>query len=103
MEPVKYIWGYFALNLSFLLSEIAIRFFLGHPLLCGYLLVAAKVASNIFVNHLNATNLKSSKTQFRLELSLAQLSPSLFDLTLYCGTFNNVQKMCGNFETMFSY
>ena len=42
----------------------------------GYLLVAAKVAISIFVNQLNATNLKSSKFQF--ELSLAQLSPSLF-------------------------
>ena len=32
----------------------------------GYLLVAAKVAISIFVNQLNATNLKSSKTQFKL-------------------------------------
>ena len=50
-------------------------------MLCGgYLLVAAKVAISIFVNQLNATNLKSSKTQFQFqfELSLAQLSPSLF-------------------------
>ena len=48
----------------------------------GYLSVAAKVAISIFVNQLNATNLKSSKTQFKLqfELSLAQLSPSLFTL-----------------------
>ena len=46
----------------------------------GYLLVAVKVASSIFVNQLNAKNLKSSKTQFQFqfELSLAQLSPSLF-------------------------
>ena len=45
----------------------------------GYLLVAVKVASSIFVNELNAKNLKSSKTQFQFqfELSLAQLSPSL--------------------------
>ena len=61
MEPEKYIWESFALDLSFLLSEIAIR----HPLLGGYLLVAAKVASSIFANHLNATNHKSSKTQFQ--------------------------------------
>ena len=50
-------------------------------MLCGgYLLVAAKVAISIFVNQLNATNLKSTKTQFQFqfELSLAQLSPSLF-------------------------
>ena len=48
----------------------------------GYLLVAAKVAISIFVNQLNATNLKSSKTQdqFQFELSLAQLSPSLFTI-----------------------
>ena len=46
----------------------------------GYLLVAVKVASSIFVNKLNATKLKSSKPQFQFqfELSLAQLSPSLF-------------------------
>ena len=52
-------------------------------MLCGgYLLVAAKVAISIFVNQLNATNLKSSKTQFQFqfELSLAQLSPSLYML-----------------------
>ena len=54
-------------------------------MLCGgYLLVAAKVAISIFVNQLNATNLKSSKTQFhfQFELSLAQLSPSLLCLFL---------------------
>ena len=41
--------------------------------------MADKKASSVFVNHLNATNLKSSKTQlqFQFELSLAQLSPSL--------------------------
>ena len=40
--------------------------------------MAAKVASNIFVSLLNATNLKSSKTQFQFELSLslAQLGPA---------------------------
>ena len=45
----------------------------------GYLLVAVKVASSIYVNQLNATKLKSSKNQFQFqfELSLAQLSPSL--------------------------
>ena len=45
----------------------------------GYLLLAAKLAISIFVNQLNETNLKSSKTQFKFqfELSLAQLSPSL--------------------------
>ena len=45
----------------------------------GYLLVAVKVASSIFVNQLNGTKFKSSKTQFQFqfELSLAQLSPSL--------------------------
>ena len=44
------------------------------------MLVAVKVASSIFVNQLNAKNLKSSKTQFqfKFELSLAQFSPSLF-------------------------
>ena len=44
------------------------------------MLVAVKVASSIFVNELNAKNLKSSKTQFQFqfELSLAQFSPSLF-------------------------
>ena len=51
----------------------------------GYLLVAVKVANIIIVNQRNATNLKSSKTQFQfqLELSLAKLSPSLFSLVLY--------------------
>ena len=46
----------------------------------GYLLVADKVAISISVNQLNATILKSSKNQFKFqfELSLAQLSPSLF-------------------------
>ena len=45
------------------------------------MLVAVKVASSIFVNELNAKNLKSSKTQFQFqfELSLAQLSPSLLE------------------------
>ena len=45
-----------------------------------YLLVAVKVTSSIFVNQLNETKPKSSKTQFQFqfELSLAQLSPSLF-------------------------
>ena len=47
------------------------------------MLVAVKVARSIFVNQLNATNPKSSKTQFQFqfELSLTQLSPSLF---LFC-------------------
>ena len=42
--------------------------------------MAVKVAISIFVNELNAKNLKSSKTQFQFqfELSLAQFSPSLF-------------------------
>ena len=46
----------------------------------GHLLVAANIAIRILVNQLNATNLKSSKTLFKLqfELSLAQLTPSLF-------------------------
>ena len=44
----------------------------------GYFLGAVKLTSSIFVHLLNATNLKSSKTQFQFELSLAQLSPSLF-------------------------
>ena len=45
----------------------------------GYLLVAVKIASSIFVNQPNATKPKSSETQFKFqfELSLAQLSPSL--------------------------
>ena len=45
----------------------------------GYLLVAIKLASSIFVNQLNEIKPKSSKTQFQFqfELSLAQLSPSL--------------------------
>ena len=47
----------------------------------GYLLVAAKIAISIFVNHRNATKVNSSKSQFQFqfELSLAQLSPSLFE------------------------
>ena len=42
--------------------------------------MAVEVASSIYVNQLNATKLKSSKNQFQFqfELSLAQLSPSLF-------------------------
>ena len=42
--------------------------------------MTVKVASSIFVNQLNATKPRSSKTQFQFqfELSLAQLSPSLF-------------------------
>ena len=46
----------------------------------GYLLVAVKVACSIFVNQLNVTNHKLSKTwfQFQFELSLAQLSPACF-------------------------
>ena len=53
----------------------------------GYLLVAVDVASSIYVNQLNATKLKSSKTQFqfKFELSLAQLSHSLF--LFYLGGF----------------
>ena len=48
----------------------------------GYLLEAVRVVSSIFVNQLNAENLKSSKTQFhfQFELSLAQLSPSLLSV-----------------------
>ena len=56
-----------------------------HLYSAGYLLVAVKEASSIFVNQLNAKNLKWSKTQFQFqfELSLAQLSPSLsFYLTV---------------------
>ena len=54
----------------------------------SYLLVAVKVASSIFVNQLNETKPKSSKTQFQFqfELSLAQLSLSLF----YMFTSNNL-------------
>ena len=50
----------------------------------GYLLEAVEVASSIYVNQLNATKLKSFKPQFQFqfELSLAQLSPSLFSLFL---------------------
>ena len=60
----------------------------------GYLLVTVKVASSIFVNQLNATNLKSSKTQFQFqfELSLAQLSPSLslfIEVFFFISTFFN--------------
>ena len=46
----------------------------------GYLVVAVKVASSFLLINFNATNLKSSKTQFQFqfERSLAQLSPSLF-------------------------
>ena len=46
----------------------------------GYLLVAVNKANIIFVNQFTSTYLKSSITQFHflLELSLAQLSPSLF-------------------------
>ena len=48
------------------------------------MLVAVEVVSSIYVNQLNATKLKSSKAkfQFQFELSLAQLSPSLFKLIL---------------------
>ena len=48
----------------------------------GYLLVTAKVAISIFVNQLNATNVKSNKAQFQFqfELSLAQLNSSLFKI-----------------------
>ena len=46
----------------------------------SYLLVAVKEASSIFVNQLNATKCKLSKTQFQFQfkLSLAQVSTSLF-------------------------
>ena len=51
------------------------------------MLVAVKVASSIFVNELNAKNLKSSKTQFQFqfqfELSLAKFSPSLSHIKTY--------------------
>ena len=44
--------------------------------------MAVEVASSIYVNQINATKLKSSKTpfQFQFELSLAQLSLSLYFL-----------------------
>ena len=42
----------------------------------GHLLVTVKVASIIFVNQLNATS--KTQFQFQFELSLTQLSPSLF-------------------------
>ena len=46
-------------------------------MLGGRLLVAVRVANSIFVNQLNATQFQ---LQFQLELSLAQLSPSLLNL-----------------------
>ena len=51
----------------------------------GYLLMAVKVASSIFVDQPNATKLKSNKSQFQFqfELSLAQLSPSLLSASPY--------------------
>ena len=53
----------------------------------GYFFVAAKVAISIslFVNQLNATNLKSSKTQFQFQfdMRLAQLSPSVFYVCIW--------------------
>ena len=61
----------------------------------GYLLVAVKVASSVFVNQLNAKYLKSSKTQFQFqfELSLAQLSPSFFFLPFSFLWFNIFQHL----------
>ena len=52
----------------------------------GHLLVAVKDGSSMFVNQVIATNLKLSKTQFQFqfELSLAQLSPSLFSQLSNC-------------------
>ena len=46
----------------------------------GHLRVAVKLTSSIFVKKLNAANPKSSKIQFQFqfELSLVQLTPSLF-------------------------
>ena len=57
----------------------------------GYLLVAVKIASSIFVNQPNATKPKSSETQFKFqfELSLAQLSPSLL-----LGIMYRMQAIC---------
>ena len=48
------------------------------------MLILSGRQSFIFVNQLNATKLKSSKSQFKFqfELSLAQLSSSLFKLIL---------------------
>ena len=58
-------------------------------MLCArYLIVAVKVASSIFVNELNAKNLKSSKTPFQFELSLF-IFVSFLKLRLYklcCGS-----------------
>ena len=74
----------------------------------GYLPVAVKVVSSIFVNQLNATKLKLSKTQYHLkfELSLAQLSPQLviFFFNMKCRFYikpeksylNNVEKRVFN-------
>jgi len=39
----------------------------------GYLLVAVKLTSSIFVNQLNATNLKSSKTHFQFQFVQAYI------------------------------
>ena len=60
----------------------------------GYLLVADKVAIiSISVNQLNATILKSSKNQFKFqfELSLAQLSPTLFFIFDFVHSFTYPQ------------
>ena len=56
-------------------------------MLSGGCLVAVKVANSIFVNQLNAATLKTIRrqVQFYFELSLAQLSPCLFDF------INNLQ------------
>ena len=43
----------------------------------GYLLVTVKVASSIFVNQLNATNLKSSKTWSQLQFKLGPAQSQL--------------------------
>ena len=59
--------------------------------------MVVKVASGIFVNQLNATNLISSKTQFQFqfELSLAQLSPSLSPrFSILGGESNNSCDIC---------
>ena len=51
------------------------------------LLVAVKVDGRIFVNQLNATNLKSSKTQIQL----------VFKILLNLGLYVLIKKMCNLF------
>ena len=75
----------------------------------GRLLVAVKVASNIFVNLFNATKLKSSETQlqFQFELSLAQLvvkyfqiSSNMTDIDRYCHTLSVTIKLFNQFSIL---